>query len=107
MRYASIFFASFMALSTPAYAGCIGPIISGECRGAYVDHDAVGSNVNNNSSYDSYSGTQYEYDLNNPSDSLQYSIDLEAKRRDSMNLSTSRDLDRGLGQYGGGAYDGY
>mgnify|MGYP006976396917 CR=1 FL=1 len=61
-----------------------------------------GSIFNNNSGYNSSSGTRYQYDLSNPSDRLRYSTDLDAQRRDQMNLNPSRKLDQGIGQFGGG-----
>jgi hypothetical protein len=55
--------------------------------------------------YEGNSGNRYQYDRNNPSDELRYSIDLEAQRRDQMSLDTGTTLDRGMGQVGGGIYD--
>lgn len=56
-------------------------------------------------SYESNSGSYYEYDLNNDSDSLRYSIDSDAQIRDSMNYSPSVEMDRRNGEYGGGYID--
>jgi hypothetical protein len=60
---------------------------------------------NTGSQYESNSGTSYQYDLNNPGDSIDYSTDLDAQRRDQMSSDPRRDLDRRSGQYGGGVYD--
>jgi hypothetical protein len=60
--------------------------------------------ANPDAGYQGSSGTRYQYDMNNPSDSNRYSTDLNAQRRDQMNLDTRRNLDRGLGQKGGGIY---
>lgn len=92
-------------VSTYVFAGCAGQVVNGECIGAYIDNPNVGSRSNNNSGYTSSSGTQYQYDLNNSSDNLRYSTDLDAQRRDQMNLNNNRRQDRGTGQYGGGIYN--
>lgn len=57
---------------------------------------------NSNGDYKSSFGNQYQYDLSKPTDRNRYSIDLDAQRRDQLNPWT--DLDRGVGQYGGGIY---
>lgn len=46
--------------------------------------------------YESSTGHRYEYDLSDPGDQIEYSIDVDAQMRD---------LDRGLGEYGGGIYN--
>lgn len=51
--------------------------------------------------YESITGTRYKYDLSNPSDRIRYEVDPAAQLRDSINPRV--DIDRGLGQYGGGA----
>lgn len=57
--------------------------------------------VQNN--YSSSYGNQYQYDLNNPSDRLRYSIDVGAQLRDKQQLSLpSTQMERRQGQYGGG-----
>ncbi|MCI7352182.1 MAG: hypothetical protein PUK61_03485 [[Actinobacillus] rossii] len=56
------------------------------------------------SGYQSSTGTRYQYDMSNPSERLNYSLDLDAQRRDSNSLDLNRELDRGLGQQGGGIY---
>ncbi|SMM99367.1 hypothetical protein SPONN_502 [uncultured Candidatus Thioglobus sp.] len=43
--------------------------------------------------------------MSDPSDRIDYSIDVDAQMRDRLSVEPSRDLDRGLGQYGGGIYD--
>ncbi len=55
--------------------------------------------------YESSTGTQYEYDLSDPSDRIMYEVDPEAQLRDSIDVNPMRDIDRGLGEYGGGIYD--
>lgn len=52
--------------------------------------------------YESTSGTKYQYDLSNPTDKLSYDTDLDAKMRDSLNINLNVELDRALGQFGGG-----
>lgn len=54
--------------------------------------------------YQSSSGTKYQYDMSNPSDRLNYSIDLDAQMRDKQSIDINRNLDTGIGQYGGGIY---
>lgn len=95
-----------MVVSTYTSAGCVGTVVNGQCMGTYVDHPNVGtrSSANPDAGYQGSSGTRYQYDMNNPSDSNRYSTDLNAERRDQMNLDTRRNLDRGLGQKGGGIY---
>ncbi|MQW91551.1 hypothetical protein GFH30_05665 [Acinetobacter wanghuae] len=55
--------------------------------------------------YQSSTGTNYQYNLNNAVDRNNYSIDLDAQRRDQMSLNPTRSLDRGIGQFGGGIID--
>ena len=70
-----------------------------------VAYDYGYNNNNDDSNYEGSSGTKYQYDLSDPSDKLDYSIDLDAQMRDSLSVDPSRTLDQGLGQYGGGIYD--
>ena len=60
---------------------------------------------NSNNSYKSYSGTSYQYDLSDPGDRVDYSVDVDAQMRDSISVDPTRSMDRDLGQYGGGIYD--
>jgi hypothetical protein len=53
--------------------------------------------------YKSYTGKEYQYDLSRPQDQLRYDLDLGAQMRDELNVDPRIELDRGLGQYGGGA----
>ena len=81
-------------------AKCVGSIIRGECYGT-----EIGVSDSSSSGYQGSSGSKYQYDLSNPSDRNSYSIDLSAQRRDQLDVSPSRSLDSGLGQYGGGIYN--
>lgn len=54
------------------------------------------------SGYRSHTGAQYQYDLNRPVDALRYDVDPRAQQRDSLSVDPRRDLDRGMGQRGGG-----
>lgn len=93
-----------ICFSAYSHASCVGPVVNGEClTGTNVY--GYGDDSNSDSGYQSNSGTRYQYDLNDPSDSIRYSTDLDAQRRDQMNLDTRRDLDRRSGQYGGGIYN--
>lgn len=72
----------------------------GECSGTEID------GVNDQTSgFESSSGTRYEYDLNDPSERMDYGYDQEAQRRDQMSANPSRQLDQETGQFGGGIYD--
>ena len=54
--------------------------------------------------YKGASGQEYQYDLSDPIDKLNYDLDLKAKMNDELNapITPNVDLDRGLGQYGCG-----
>ncbi len=54
--------------------------------------------------YKSSTGNRYKYDLSKPGDKIRYETDPGAQLRDSiyMPINPSTDIDRGLGQYGGG-----
>ncbi|MFZ1569238.1 MAG: hypothetical protein WAT29_10515 [Thiolinea sp.] len=91
--------ALLVALSiNTASARCVGAVVNGNCLGAEVP----GSD---SSDYQGSSGSTYQYDLSNPTDRNNYSIDLDAQRRDQMSLDPGKILDTGLGQYGGGIYN--
>ena len=89
-----------LCLSSVVQARCIGPVVNGKCLGTEI-YD----NSNNNSSYESNSGTKYEYDLNDIRDRNSYSTDTDAQLRDSLNTNPRRQMDRDMGQHGGGIYD--
>lgn len=59
----------------------------------------------NNQRYQSNSGTQYQYNMSNPSDRVQYSTDTDAQMRDRMNVNPYRSVDQKMGQVGGGIYE--
>ena len=54
--------------------------------------------------YKGASGQEYQYNLSDPMDKLNYDLDLKAKMNDELYapITPNVDLDRGLGQYGGG-----
>ena len=58
---------------------------------------------NDEQTYESSSGNKYKYDLSDPSDRNGYSVDVGAQMDDSLDPSV--DLDRGIGEYGGGIID--
>ena len=91
-----------MSLSIQTHARCVGPVVNGQCLGTMVPGT---SDTQNTDRYRSNTGTDYQYNLGNPSDRNRYSIDLDAQRRDQMNTNTRRDLDRQSGQFGGGIYN--
>lgn len=87
------------ANSGAALAESIGwqPINSG---GTSYDSD---DSYNRDSSYESSSGNQYQYNLNKPTDRIRYEHDPSAQIRDKYNPRTN--IDRNQGQYGGGIYN--
>ena len=96
--------AAFIFLNASAYAGCVGPVVNGEClSGTSIPSYDSGSN----SDYRSNSGANYQYDLNKPADKNSYSTDLDAQRRDQMNADPRKDMDNNSGQRGGGIYNGF
>jgi hypothetical protein len=68
----------------------------------YMDEN--NSRDNSNRGYESSFGNKYEYDLSRPIDRIRYNLDLGAQLRDSIDVNPTRNLERGLGQYGGGVY---
>lgn len=52
--------------------------------------------------YRGLSGQTYQYDLSRPQDRLRYDLDPKAQIMDSVTVDPRRDLDRSLGQHGGG-----
>jgi len=72
--------------------------------GSYQNPYYGNSNNNNNANYEGSSGTQYKYDLSNPSDRMNYNMDLDAQMNDKLNapVTPGVGLDNSLGQYGGG-----
>lgn len=104
MGFKIMLVALMLGIGSTAYAGCIGSIVNGQCMGTYSDNPNIGTRSNENSGYQGSSGSHYQYDLNDPSDKLDYSIDIDAQRRDEMNLDPGRSIDRGLGENGGGIY---
>lgn len=65
-------------------------------------NSAVNSGNPNSKVYQGVSGKHYDYDLSNPGDKTMYDVDPAAKLNDSLNVDPLVDIDRGLGQYGGG-----
>jgi hypothetical protein len=104
MRYKFLIGSLAIFFSAYSHAGCVGPVVNGDCLSGTGVH-GYDSDSNSGSSYESNSGTKYQYDLNDPGDSIDYSTDLDAQRRDQMNSDPRRGSDRQSGQYGGGIYD--
>ena len=50
--------------------------------------------------YQSLTGNKYKYDLSDPADRIEYSVDPESQLYDRVNPII--EIDRNLGQYGGG-----
>lgn len=69
-------------------------------------YDVNRNSSSNNGGYQGDSGQRYQYDMNSPSDRIDYSYDLDAQRRDSQyDYSGNVNRDRSYGQYGAGRYD--
>ena len=68
----------------------------------YRENNSNTYSNNQERKYVSYTGQKYKYDLSNPGDRVMYSVDPAAQIRDSINPMV--DIDRNLGQYGGGSY---
>jgi hypothetical protein len=66
---------------------------------------SYGSDSSQSSGYKSTSGTRYQYDMSDPSDSSEYTMDVDAQIRDKLSVDPSRSLDQGFGENGGGIYD--
>lgn len=94
-----------LLVTTPASAGCIGAVISGNCAGVTTNSPFVGATTSESSTYQGNSGSSYQYDLNRPGDRNSYSTDLSAQMRDAQNLDLGSTQDRGLGQFGGGIFN--
>ena len=60
-------------------------------------------NFDNDNVYESNTGTRYRYDLNNPADRVRYNVDPAAQIMDGIKPNVQ--IDRSMGQYGGGAGD--
>jgi len=71
--------------------------------GEYNNKQQNNSNNQRDNSYQGYSGQKYQYDLNNQADNLRYQLDPNAQIRDELNANPKADIDRSLGQRGGGA----
>jgi len=67
------------------------------------DQERYDSQGQPNYRYRGSSGKEYQYDLSRPQDELRYELDLGAQMRDQLNVDPRIELDRELGQYGGGA----
>jgi hypothetical protein len=65
-----------------------------------VTNNSTGAN--GNIGYKSATGTSYQYDLSKPADQNLYSVDPAAQVRDSINVNPAVNIDRGMGQVGGG-----
>ncbi len=68
---------------------------------AWDDDEEKEKERNKKYPYKSSSGQRYKYDLNKPGDKIRYEVDPGAQVKDSINPRV--ELDRDLGQYGGGA----
>jgi hypothetical protein len=54
------------------------------------------------SDYRGMSGARYQYDLSTPGDRVRYTVDPQARLRDSISVDPRRGIDQNLGQTGGG-----
>jgi len=60
------------------------------------------SHGNPNYRYEGSSGKKYQYDLSNQADRLEYNVDPGAQIRDRIDPDPRKNIDKGLGQHGGG-----
>lgn len=86
---------------------------------AFSQYDSYGQDQDNDDRYDygrsidrdqregyeSSFGNRYEYDLSRPSDRVRYEVDPSAQLRDSIDVNPMRDVERSIGEYGGGVLD--
>ena len=77
--------------------------------GNYGYSNPYSNNNNDDARYEGMSGTKYKYDLSDPVDRMDYSLDLDAQINDKLNapINPGVGLDRSMGQYGGGIQDDY
>lgn len=57
-----------------------------------------------NQGYQGPSGAKYKYDLSNPGDRIRYEVAPAAQLRDQIAVDPRRDIDKSIGQQGGGYY---
>jgi hypothetical protein len=69
---------------------------------AEADSRAAAERAARDARYQGSFGTRYKYDLSRPSDQFRYQMDPGAQLRDQIQIDPRVDLDRSLGQYGGG-----
>lgn len=55
--------------------------------------------------YESTYGNTYQYDMSDPSDRIDYSVDIDAQMRDKSSIEPTRELDQKMGEHGGGIYE--
>lgn len=65
------------------------------------------TNVEPTYKYKSTTGNRYKYDLSKPGDQIKYELDLDAQMKDSLRIpvNPSVEIDRDIGQHGGGLMD--
>ena len=87
----------------------LGLVLVSNCLFAY-DYgysNSYSNSDNDDARYEGMSGVKYKYDLSNPIDRVNYSVDIEAQMNDKLNapINPGVGLDRSIGQYGGGIQD--
>ena len=83
-------------------AGFIGVLLSVPAIAWDYSNNPYNRSGDPNYRYQGSSGTQYQYDLSRPSDQIRYETDVRAQMRDELSVDPRRELDQGLGPYGGG-----
>lgn len=63
---------------------------------------AANARATREAGYRGLSGTSYRYDLSDPGQQMRYEMDPMAQMRDSISIDPRRDIDRSIGQFGGG-----
>jgi hypothetical protein len=66
------------------------------------DNPDIDKKYNREGKYESRFGNEYEYDLSKPSDQIKYETDTRAQMRDELDIDPRREIERDLGQHGGG-----
>ena len=81
----------------------LGLLLSVSINAFAWDNPDIDGRRDTESSYKSRFGNEYEYDLSRPVDRIKYETDYDAQRRDSLNIDPMQEIERDLGQRGGGA----
>lgn len=90
-----------MAMSTLSFAGYYNSYGSDDQK---KGNGSSYGNKDQNQGYESSFGNKYQYDLNNPSDRVDYDTDPDAQVRDKFGANPGREFEKGVGENFGGVY---